>query len=601
VKPLIAAREVRKSFPGLLLLDKVEFDLYPGDKVGLIGANGAGKTTLLRILTGLERIDYGDITAKPDLRVGWLEQYQIADSEETVGDALLESDYSSSIKGQLHSIEERMADAAFYESPDYSSTMERYNTMHAEFAKFSGSGIMERARELLDNLGAGRIPMDARIRELSGGERRKVALAKVLVAADSMDLLLLDEPMNHLDIDAIEWLEAFICDYQGTVMVVSHDRYMLDDTVFRIFEMEGTRLRIYEGDFTSYNEQKELRLAIMKRAKDKFDKEESRQKEIILRMRGRNRFDAQIRNKLFRMAKMERPQDPELKKRMLKIRFARTREEGGKWALSARGLAKSFGDRTLFDDVEFEIEQGWRVGLIGPNGCGKTTLLKMITGEEAATAGEIQLSKVAKIGFFDQGHLSLDHQNDLLTELGKVDSTMLEDEAKGLLGRYGFKGDVVYGKVEKLSGGERARLAILKLVLSPCSILVLDEPTNHLDLFSRDAVEKAINTYDGTVITASHDRYFLDRTCDHIMAMYGGHLRSFPGNYTQYRSMVAREDEELQKETNEGPVWYVVRKGYTDWETKTRYFSGQRLKLETEDLRRHRWALETRHLVKETQ
>ena len=598
MKPLISVRELRKGWPGLLLLNKVGFDIYPGDKIGLVGQNGAGKTTLLKILTGQEGIDYGDITARPDFKVGWLEQYQTADSDETVEQSLTESDYSASLKKECRTIEERMADPAFYESSDYAAVMERYNNLQSEAAKYSGAGILDRARILLEKLGARNIGMGSRIRDLSGGERRKVALAKVLVAADSMDLLLLDEPMNHLDIDAIEWLEEFICDYQGTAIVVSHDRYLLDDTVFRIFEIESARLRVYEGDYTDYAEQKELRLAIMKRSKEKFDKEEARQKDIILKLRGRNRFDAQIRNKLFRMAKMERPEDPELKKRILKIRFAHARE-GGRWALTASGLSKSFGDRTLFDDVGFEIEHGWRVGLIGPNGCGKTTLLRMIIGDESITGGSLELSKVASVGYFDQGHLSLEPGNDLLEELHRVDETMAEEDSKGLLGRYGFKGDVVYSRVEKLSGGERARLAILKLVLSPCSILVLDEPTNHLDLFSRDAVEMAVNTYQGTVITASHDRYFLDRTCDHIMAMYGGHVRSFPGNYTQYRSIVAREDEEFTKQSVEGPSYYVVRKGYTDWETSTRYFSGQRLKLEPDELRRHRWALETKHLVKE--
>jgi ATP-binding cassette subfamily F protein 3 len=598
VKPLISVRELRKGWPGLLLLNKVGFDIYPGDKIGLVGPNGAGKTTLLKILTGKEGIDYGDISSKPDFKVGWLEQYQTIDSDETVEQALSESDYSDSLKKECRAIEERMADPAFYESSDYAAAMERYNILQSEAAKYSGAGILDRSRILLEKLGARNIGMKSRIRDLSGGERRKVALAKVLVASDSMDLLLLDEPMNHLDIDAIEWLEEFICDYQGTALVVSHDRYLLDDTVFRIFEIESTRLRVYEGDYTDYAEQKELRLAIMKRAKDKYDKEEARQKDIILKLRGRNRFDAQIRNKLFRMAKMERPEDPELKKRILKIRFAHARE-GGRWAVTASGLSKSFGDRTLFDDVGFEIEHGWRVGLIGPNGCGKTTLLRMIVGEESVSGGELELSKVASVGYFDQGHLSLEPKNNLLEELHRVDETMTEEDSKGLLGRYGFKGDVVYSRVEKLSGGERARLAILKLVLSPCSILVLDEPTNHLDLFSRDAVEKAVNTYQGTVITASHDRYFLDRTCDHIMAMYGGHVRSFPGNYTQYRSIVAREDEEAAEISTEGPSYYLVRKGYTDWETRTRYVQGQRLKLEPDELRRHRWALETKHLVKE--
>jgi len=599
VKPLIAVRELRKAFGGLLLLNKVEFDVHEKDKIGLIGSNGSGKTTLLKILLGQECIDYGEMYAKPDLRVGWLTQYQTADSDETVAGALSESDYSSSLKAEVRAIEERMADTEFYEAPEYRETMERYSALQEEFAKFSGAGVSDRARSVLNKLGGTGISPDARIRDLSGGERRKVALAKVLVAAEAMDMLLLDEPMNHLDIDAIEWLEEFICDFHGTVIVISHDRYMLDDTVFRIFEIEATRLRTYDGDFTDYTEQKALREAILSRASEKFLKEEKRQRDIILKLRGRNRFDAQIRNKLFRMAKMDKPEDPLLKKRMLKIRFQRSTEHGSRNIVSVKGLSKGFEHKTLFSEAEFAIEQGWKVGLIGPNGCGKSTLLKMIVGEEQPTEGELALSSVARVGYFDQGHLSLEASNSLIQELRRIDEAMPDEEVKGLLGRFNFKGEAVNGTVGKLSGGERARLAILKLVLSPCSLLVLDEPTNHLDLISREAVERAINTYVGTVITASHDRYFLDRTCDHILAMYGGHIRLYPGNYTQYRSILADEEANVSKYDESGPAYYIVRKGYTDWETGTRYRQGERFKLEPYELRRHRWALETGHLVKE--
>jgi ATP-binding cassette subfamily F protein 3 len=597
VKPLISVRDLRKSFPGLLLLERVNFDIYPGDKIGMVGANGTGKTTLLKMILGQEIFDYGDVFFKPDIRAGWLTQYQTADSEETVSQALSESDYSTSLKTEISSIEERLKDPDFYKSGEYDEIMRRYSELQSEFARFSGAGVSDRARVVLDRLGSGEIEPTAKIKELSGGERRKVALAKVLVAAGSMDILLLDEPTNHLDIDAIEWLEEFICDFGGTVIVVSHDRYLLDDTVFRIFEIENNRLRTYEGDFTSYVEQKALRTAIMERAKAKYDSEIRRQREIIQKLRGRNRFDAQIRNKLTRMEKMERPEDPEVRKRRLKIKFKRAAEKGGRNVVTAKDLAKSFNGRTLFDEVYFEIEQGYKVGLIGPNGCGKTTLLRMIVGQEDLTGGELRLSKVLRAGYFDQGHLSLESGNNLIEELKRVDSAMIDDEAKSLLGRYGFKSDTVYGKVGKLSGGERARLSILKLVLSPYNILVLDEPTNHLDLDSRQAVERAINSYDGTIIIASHDRYFLDSTCDHMMAMYGGHVRMLPGNYTQYRSIIAREEAEASRVP--GPAYYVVRKGYTDWETKTRYRQGERLKLEPEDLRRHRWALETKHLVRE--
>ena len=599
MKPLISVRDMRKSYPDLLLLNRVNFDIFEGDKVGLIGANGSGKTTLLKVILGQERVDYGDLFARQEMRTGWLTQYQTADSDESVEQTLSESEYSTSLKERVRAIEGRMADPAFFDSEEYNEVMNHYNELQSEFAKFSGQGILDRARVILDALGSRNIKMNSRIRDLSGGERRKVALAKVLVAAESMDLLLLDEPMNHLDIDAIEWLEGFICDFKGTVIVVSHDRYLLDDTVFRIFEIEATHLRVYEGDFTDYIEQKTFREEMLMRAWEKDDKERRRQRDMIEKMRGRNRFDAQIRNKLVRLAKMEKPEDPEIRKRQLKFKFARASERGGRHILIAKGLSKSYGNRTLFDEVDFEIENGTKVGLIGPNGCGKTTLLRMINGDEPKSDGTLEASKVARISYFDQGHLSLEPKNDLVAELRRIDGKMSEEEAKSLLGRFGFKGETVHGLVEKLSGGEKARLAILKMVLSPCNLLVLDEPTNHLDLESRNGVERAINSYDGTVLMASHDRYFLDRTCDHIMAMYGGHVRMLPGNYTQYRSIIAREEAELETRITTGRAFYIVRKGYTDWETGARYRQGARLELEPDDLKRHQWALETRHLVRE--
>lgn len=596
MKPLISVRGMTKSFQDLVLFRNVNFDIFPGDKIGLIGSNGTGKSTLLNILLGKELIDVGGIEAKPEMKVGHLTQYQTEDIDETVGDQLAETDYSSSLKMELRTIETRMADPAFYEEVGYDDIMMRYNELQSEYARYSGSGYLDRAMGMLSKLGSSDIGVDAHIKDLSGGERRKVALAKVLVAASSMDLLLLDEPSNHLDIDAIEWLEEFMLDFEGTIIIVSHDRYLLDDTIHRIFEIEAKRLGTWEGDYTDFTGTKSSLLEMRRKSYSKQQKEVSRHKAFIEKMRGRNRFNAQIRSKLKRLEMMEKIEDPVIRRKALKFQFKSTLK-GGRNVVEARGLSKAFNGNMLFSDIEFEVENGNKVGLIGPNGCGKTTLLKMMVEGLEPSDGVLEVSKGVKLGYFDQGHLSLEPENDPITELRLVNDKIAEEDAKALLGRFMFKGDMVYSPVKKLSGGERARLAILKLVMSPFNLLVLDEPTNHLDLDSRLAVEAALNSYTGTIIMASHDRYFLDNVANHVLAMDGrGHVRLYPGNYTQWRSIIAREEERLQA-LGPGEQTYIVRKGYTDWSSGTRYSVGEELKLAREDLATHRWALETNHLI----
>jgi len=587
-----------KSFQDLVLFRDVNFDIFPGDEIGLVGSNGTGKSTLLNILLGRETIDVGGIEVKSDMKVGHLTQYQTQDTDETVGERLEETDYSSNLKSEIQAIESRMADPSFYEDEAYDDIMRRYNELQSEHGRYSGSGYLNRAMDILGRLGSSGIAEDSRIRDLSGGERRKVALAKVLVASQSMDLLLLDEPTNHLDIGAMEWLEEFILDFKGTIILVSHDRYMLDDTVHRIFEIEGKRLSTWEGDYTDFVEQKTSIQTMRKKAFQKQQKELKRHKVFIQDMRGRNRYNAQIRSKLTRLEKMERLEDPIITNKVLKFQFTSTLKSS-KNVLEARNLTKAFDDKVLFQDAEFEIETGYKVGLIGPNGSGKTTFLKMVVGEEKASGGKLDISKGVSLGHFDQGHLSLDPENSLIAELRTVNDNLAEEDAKALLGRFMFKGDMVQSPVKKLSGGERARMAILKLVISRFNLLVLDEPTNHLDLDSRLAVEAALNSYKGTILMASHDRYFLDNVANHILYMDGrGRVRLFPGNYTQWRSIVANEEERFLAMGPEETT-YVVRKGYTDWSTRERFSAGQILKLRREDLYHHRWALETKHLKRE--
>jgi len=592
MQPLVSARDVSKAFGSIQVMHKVNFDIFENDRIGLVGDNGTGKSTLLRLITGEERPEMGELAVRQGLRIGSLTQYQTQDSEETIVKNLQTSDYLTGMRAELRSIEARMADPDFYSSGDYEEAMRLYNERQAELARFEGERFTSKALELLSDLGF-ELDLNQPIYTLSGGERRKLALAKLLVASPELDLLLLDEPTNHLDIDTIEWLESFLLDYTGSIIIVSHDRYLLDDTVERVFEMENYRLLTYTGDYTDYVEQKEAIAIMNSKAYKKYMKELERNRAIIQKLKGRNKYDAQIKSRLKRMAKIAKVEDPFISKKVVKFSF---KEAGfhSKYVAEARDLEMRFDDNLLFSDANFEIENGDKIGIIGPNGCGKTTLLKLVTGEIEPTAGSLKLSKVVAPGYFDQGHLSLDYANDPIQELQTIDSTMHEFDAKALLGRFLFKGEMVHQKIEKLSGGEKARLAILKLVLSPLSLLLLDEPTNHLDIQSQKVVAAAINSYKGTVCIVSHDRYFLDSVANKIVSFRNAKLEMFGGNYTTYRALLAagRFDEKKNESVN-----YVVVKKFTNWSTSKRYVQGEKVRLSGEELNEFRWALETGRLV----
>jgi ATP-binding cassette subfamily F protein 3 len=592
MRPLVSARGVTKAFGSVLVMRDTSFDIFDFDRIGLIGPNGSGKTTLLKLITGEEKPELGQFEVKPDLRIGSLTQYQTQDSSETVAKNLQTSDYLTGVRAELSGIEARMSDPGFYGSENYEETMRIYSERQADMARFEGDRFVDRALGLLADLGF-EPDLDQPIFTLSGGERRKIALAKLLVASPDLDLLLLDEPTNHLDIETIEFLESFLLDYQGSIVIVSHDRYLLDDTVERVFEMEANRLWIYTGDYTDYVEQKEAHLAMNKKAYNKYLNELKRNRAIIQKLKGRNKYDAQIKSRLKRMTKIAQVDDPVIRKKVVKFKFKKSGFHS-RFVLKAKELAMKFGDNVLFSGADFEIENGDKIGVIGPNGCGKTTLLKLFTGDIEPTGGSLTRSKVIKSGYFDQGHLSLEPENDPIQELQSIDSRMHEFDAKALLGRFLFKGDMVHQQVSKLSGGEKARLSILKLVLSPLSLLLLDEPTNHLDIPAQRVVAAAINSYNGTVGIVSHDRYFLDSVANKILSFRNGKLEYYSGNYTNYRSLLAsgRLDEKVDK-----VLEYEVVKKFTDWSTRRRYSPGETVKISEDVFNNFRWALETGRLV----
>lgn len=594
MRPFISVNEVSKAFGSIPILNNSTFDIFEMDRIGLVGHNGVGKTTLLRLITGEERPDMGDIDIKPGLQIGSLTQYLAQNSDETVAENLRTSDYLASVRGELGAIEARMTDPEFYGTEGYEDIMSRYGELQATLGKFEGERFVSRALGLLAKLGL-EPDLEQPIATLSGGERRKLALAKLLVASSDLDMLLLDEPTNHLDIGTIEWLEEFLSEYRGSIVIVSHDRYLLDDTVDRIFEIEDTRLRTYAGGYTDYVEQKQAFQSINMKAYKKYVNEVKRNRAIIQKLKGRNRFDAQIKSRLKQMDKMERVEDSVIREKVVKFKF---KEAGvhSRRVIDVENMAMGFGERTFFRRANFEVERGDRIGVIGPNGCGKTTLLKLLLGEEKPTAGKLDISRMAKMGYFDQGHLSLDPENDLIEELQSLDSTIHEFDAKALLGRFLFKGDMMRYQVKKLSGGEKARLAILKLVLSPCNLLLLDEPTNHLDIPAQQVVAAALNSYKGTVLIISHDRYFLDSVANKILNFAGDSLELHTGNYTTYLTSTKRRSLEMEGEVR---VRYAVEKGFTDWSTGQRYKIGEMIDIPNKEREKFRWALEAGNLVPE--
>jgi ATP-binding cassette subfamily F protein 3 len=593
--PILHTYNLSKSIAGKQLFYDATFDVYPDDCIGLLGPNGCGKTTLFNILVGREQPNTGGIQRKEDVQIRYLEQIPIHPTDTTIHDFFMRTAQTEHIQQQMKNYEKQLEDPAIYESTRHQEILEELRKLQMRTTKSSGIAQFEGARNLLKELKFQDILPETSIKNLSGGEQQKIGLASILSQPQSCDLLLLDEPTNHLDIETIEWLEQKIADIPCAVIMISHDRYLLNDLVDRVIEFRGTHLEIYDATYEEYEEQKKIREHIKHQEYQKAAVEMKRQLAAIDKITRRNRYNIQINSRMKQLEKLKRVENPVLKHYLLKFHF-KTAFKSGKNIADGTGLSKYFGEKKILANASFEIIAGQKIGLIGPNGCGKTTLLKILTGEEPITNGKLHLSQGTKWGYFDQGHLSLNLENTLIEEILKDHKELGEDDAKALLGQFNFKGSMVNNKVGQLSGGERARLAFLRLIMEAYNLLLLDEPTNHMDIESKTAIETALNSFTGTVIVVSHDRKFLDTVTDTIFFMDEADIKTYSGNYTMFRLQRQKEltqlgGKDLAYLSMSGLTKYVVKKGFTIWSIKRKHSVGEEIYIGDHNRTLYEWAI----------
>ena len=540
---VLSATEITKAYGVDVILDRVSFHINEGDRVGIVGANGAGKTTLLNILTGRDSADSGDFYVSKDLSIGYLRQKDNFDEDST----LLEEvhriyGHFEEMEEEIHRLSDQVAAMAGADTPEYHRILTRLGDLQDKFAAEGGFAYKSEMKGILSSMAFGEEYYNKRISTLSGGERTRLALACLLM--EKPDLLLLDEPTNHLDIGMLKWLEQFLKAYTGTIVLVSHDRYFLDQMATRIFEVERHRLKAYNGNYTEYAEKKRQQREADLRAYNKQQDEIRRQEDMIRRFkeRGTEHLAKRAASREKRLAQIERIDRPEAELGSMKIHF-RQDFQSGYDVLYGEGLSKSFGfglnRKDLFENVNFDIKRGERICIVGPNGIGKTTLLRIMMEDLSPSEGYLKKGHNVTFGYYDQRQQMLDDSKTVMDEVHDSYRLYKDSEIRGILGRFLFTGEQAFVQVGALSGGEKARLALLKLMLSGTNVLVLDEPTNHLDIDSKEVFEDALADFPGTVIAVSHDRYFLNKIATRIFELNAGGITEYVGGYDYYEEKKA--------------------------------------------------------------
>ena len=548
---VLSGNDISVSFGGETLFHDVNFRLEENGRAGLVGVNGCGKTTLMHVINGRQEAETGGISKAAGIKLGCMEQYVIRDDNITLYDEVLE------IFRPLIDAENELADIAVaIDTGDHSEqTLSRQMQLQERFEREGGLTYKSMTCSALAGLGFSEDDFNKPISVMSGGQKSKAQLAKLLLSGSN--ILLLDEPTNHLDITACEWLEKFLTEYKGAYIVISHDRYFLDKVTDTTFEMENRTLREYKGNYTRYLELKAEAREAQQRVYDRTVKEINRIEGIVEQQKRwgqeHNFITAASKQKQADRLKetLEKPEDlPEA----IKFTF-RAKEGGANDVLIAKGLSKSFDGTAVFTKAELDIKKNTTTFILGENGCGKTTLLKILTGEYQADSGEYKFGNNIQFGYYDQAQTDLDPSKTVIDEVWDRYPGMTQTQVRSALAQFLFKGDDVFKNVGKLSGGEKARVSLLKLMLSKANMLLLDEPTNHLDIHSREALENALASYGGTLLIVSHDRYLINKLADRIVWLGKTGTVNIDGNYDRYielKEAKAQSEQAVQVKAAEG-------------------------------------------------
>ncbi len=539
---ILSLHGINKSFDGKDILRDASFHVEKNEKVAIVGINGSGKTTLLKLIIGELTPDDGEITFSKDITWGYLAQNQNIDTSNTIYEELKEAKKEAvELEESIRCAEE---DMKHLKGAELYKVIERYTSMNERYQSISGYAWRSEVTGVLKGMGFLEEEFDKKISTLSGGQKTRVCLGKLLL--QNSDLIILDEPTNHLDMTSIKWLENYLLNYKGAVMIVSHDRYFLDKIAGKVVEVENTRVSTYLGNYSAYAAKKEQRRATELNAYLKQQQDIKHQQEVIDKLKSFNREKsikrAESREKM--LEKIEVLDKPVDINDSMKITLKPSCESGND-VLKVEGMAKSFGNEKLFSGLDIDIKRGEHVAIIGDNGTGKTTILKIINGAEKMDEGRITLGVKVHIGYYDQEHQVLHDEKTIFDEISDAYPTLNNTEIRNTLAAFLFTGEDVFKRIGDLSGGEKGRVSLAKLMLSDANFLILDEPTNHLDINSKEILEGAISGYEGTVLYVSHDRYFINKTATRILDLTGGNLVNYIGNYDYYLEHVDEKMERL--------------------------------------------------------